>query len=73
MTWMEERSAWRGDPTALWPEARSVIMVAEAYTPEGDPLAALSDRDRGVISVYARNRDYHDVLKNEAQTVSAAP
>jgi epoxyqueuosine reductase QueG len=30
---MAERMHWRGDPTALWPEARSVIMLAEAYTP----------------------------------------
>jgi epoxyqueuosine reductase len=33
MAWMAERMHWRGDPTALWPEARSVIMLAEAYTP----------------------------------------
>ncbi|MCB2122574.1 MAG: epoxyqueuosine reductase, partial [Rhodobacteraceae bacterium] len=29
MAWMEERMGWRGDPTALWPEARTVIMLAE--------------------------------------------
>ena len=28
MAWMEERSHWRGDPAQLWPEARSVIMLA---------------------------------------------
>jgi epoxyqueuosine reductase len=55
--------AWRGDPTALWPEARSVIMLAEVYTPDHDPLAILQHRDRGAISVYAQNRDYHDLVK----------
>ena len=28
MAWMAERMAWRGNPSALWPEARSVIMLA---------------------------------------------
>ncbi len=63
MAWMEEREAWRGSAAALWPEARSVIMLAEAYTPEVDPMAGLAQRDRGVVSVYAQGKDYHDLVK----------
>ncbi|MDF0601159.1 tRNA epoxyqueuosine(34) reductase QueG [Psychromarinibacter sp. C21-152] len=63
MGWMAERMGWRGDPAALWPEARSVIMLAEMYTPEVDPLAVLERPDRGAVSVYAQGRDYHDVVK----------
>ncbi|MCL4675259.1 MAG: tRNA epoxyqueuosine(34) reductase QueG, partial [Pararhodobacter sp.] len=63
MGWMEERMGWRGDPAALWPEARSVIMLAELYTPSHDPRAVLAQREAGAISVYAQNRDYHDVVK----------
>jgi len=63
MGWMAERMAWRGNPAALWPEARSVIMLAEPYTPEGDPTEVLGHPDRGAISVYAQNRDYHDIVK----------
>ena len=63
MGWMAERTGWRGSPAALWPEARSVVMLAEVYTPEADPLAVLARRDRGAISVYARGRDYHDIVK----------
>ena len=63
MGWMAEREAWRGNPAALWPEARSVIMLAEVYTPEGDPMAGLAARDRGVVSVYAQGKDYHDLVK----------
>ncbi len=55
--------AWRGDPAALWPEARSVVMLAEVYGPVGDPLAVLEMRDRGAVSVYAQGADYHDVVK----------
>jgi epoxyqueuosine reductase len=67
MAWMADRINWRASPEALWPEARSVIMLAEPYTPantpDGDPLAVLDHPDRAAISVYAQGRDYHDVVK----------
>lgn len=63
MGWMAERMGWRGDPSALWPEARSIVMLAESYRPEGDPLAVLDARDRGAVSVYAQGKDYHDLVK----------
>lgn len=63
MGWMADRLAWRQDPTALWPAVRSVVMVADAYTPAGDPLAPLELPNRAAISVYAQGRDYHDRLK----------
>ena len=69
MAWMEERMGWRGDPAALWPEARSVVMLAEVYTPDTDPLKALERRDRATISVYAQNRDYHDLVKKRLKRV----
>ena len=63
MTWMAEREAWRSNAAALWPQARSVIMLAEMYTPIADPLAVLAQRDHAAISVYAQGRDYHDLVK----------
>jgi len=63
MGWMGERVDWRGSAAALWPEARSVIMLAEPYTPEGDPLAVLGQPERAAISVYAQGKDYHDLVK----------
>ncbi len=63
MEWMAKRAEWRGNPAALWPQARSVVMLAEAYTPEHDPTAVLEERDRAAISVYAQNRDYHELVK----------
>lgn len=70
MGWMAERMAWRGDPTALWPAARSVVMLAEPYTPAHDPLEILEQRDRAAISVYAQNRDYHDLVKKRLKRVA---
>ncbi len=69
MNWMAERMHWRGAPDILWPEANSIVMLAEPYTPEVDPLAALDARDCGTISVYAQNRDYHDVVKKRLKRV----
>lgn len=63
MGWLAERADQRTQPTTLWPEARTVIALGVSYAPEGDPLAALSQPDRGNISVYARHRDYHDLIK----------
>lgn len=63
MSWMAERMGWRGSASALWPEAQSVIMLAENYAPAHDPLDDLKDGSRAAISVYAQNRDYHDLVK----------
>ncbi|MDJ0639076.1 MAG: tRNA epoxyqueuosine(34) reductase QueG [Paracoccaceae bacterium] len=70
MGWLADRADWRGDPRVLWPEVRSIIMLAEPYTPEHDPLEDLAHRDRGVVSVYARGRDYHDVVKKRLKRLA---
>lgn len=70
MGWMEETAARRADPQTLWPEARSVIMLALTYGPESDPLDLIDRRERGAVSVYARNRDYHDLVKKRLKQVA---
>ncbi len=70
MGWLADRTAWRAQPNVLWPEARSVVMLAEPYTPAEDPLATLDRKDRATISVYARNRDYHDLVKKRLKRVA---
>lgn len=65
MGWLAERMEQRKSPQGLWPEVRSVISLGMSYAPEGDALATLSQPDRGNVSVYARNRDYHDVIKGK--------
>jgi epoxyqueuosine reductase len=63
MAWMETTAQRRGDPRALWPEVRSVIMLGLNYGPDHDPLASLKHRDRGAVSVYARGDEYHEIVK----------
>jgi epoxyqueuosine reductase len=63
MHWLADRAHQRSHPQSLWPAANTVICLGLSYAPAADPLAALAQPGRGAISVYARNRDYHDVLK----------
>ena len=70
MGWMADRMHWRGNPVALWPEAKSVLMLAESYAPEHDPREVLSMTDRGAISVYAQNKDYHDLVKKRLKRLA---
>ena len=69
MGWLGDRAEARADPRALWSKARTVVSVALNYAPEGDPLAILQRDDRGAISVYARGRDYHDVMKTKLKAL----
>lgn len=70
MEWIVEKAARRQHPQALWPDAKSVIMLGLNYGPEIDPLAYIEEKERGVISVYAQGRDYHDVVKKKLKRVA---
>jgi epoxyqueuosine reductase len=70
MGWMADTAARRADPRVLWPEVASIIMLGTNYGPEQDPLPALEQRSAGTISVYARHRDYHDVIKGRLKLLA---
>ncbi|MEL6750957.1 MAG: tRNA epoxyqueuosine(34) reductase QueG [Pseudomonadota bacterium] len=71
MGWMEETATRRADPRALWGDAKSAIVLAMNYGPERDPLEVLEQRSRAALSVYARHRDYHDVIKGRLKTLAS--
>ena len=70
MDWMAETRERRGDPKALWSEVRSIVMFAMNYGPDEDPRGILEKPDKAAISVYARNRDYHDVIKGRLKEIA---
>ena len=70
MDWLATHAARRRHPSALWPEARSIVMLGASYAPGRDPLAVLAEPDRAAISVYAQGRDYHDVLKSRLKRIA---
>jgi epoxyqueuosine reductase len=69
MDWLAAKADRRVGPSALWPEAKSVIALGLCYAPGDDPLALARRPERGVISVYARNRDYHDVVRKRLKAL----
>jgi len=70
MDWIAETLERRSEPAALWPQVRSIIVLAMNYGPDHDPREVLDKRDRGAISVYAQNRDYHDVMKGRLKEIA---
>lgn len=72
MDWMATRTAERADPRALWSAVRSVMMLALSYTPDADPRCEPRPAGTGRISVYARGRDYHDIVKGRLKQLAGA-
>jgi epoxyqueuosine reductase len=71
MDWMATHAERRRHPKSLWPDAKSAIVLAFSYTPDHDPLANLANKTCGNISVYARGKDYHDVIKPKLKQVAS--
>lgn len=63
MGWMEDTLERRVHPQAMWKGARSAVVLGVNYGPDHNPLDVLEQRDRAAISVYAKGKDYHDLLK----------
>lgn len=70
MGWMEETAARRSSPDVMWPEAKSAIMLAANYGQGLDAFQRLQQKSTGVISTYALNRDYHDVVKGRLKRLA---
>ena len=70
LDWLARNADRRARPDALWPEARSAIVLGMNYGPPGNPLDKNNDAGRGAISVYARGDDYHDVIKPKLKTLA---
>ena len=71
MNWMPDTLERRKTPTAMWPQAVSAIVLATNYGPESNPLDRLQLKSKGNISVYALNRDYHDVVKGKLKQLAS--
>lgn len=71
MAWMATHADRRQSPAHLWPEVRSIVMLGMSYAPARDPLDALEETQRGAISVYAKGKDYHDILKGKLKQLAA--
>jgi epoxyqueuosine reductase len=71
MDWLRTTAAKRMQPKNMWPDAKSAIVLGMNYGPDHNPMDNLSARTAGNISVYARGRDYHDVLKGKLKQLAS--
>lgn len=67
MGWMQDRADWRTDPLRMMPTAKSIVMLGLSYTPKTNPL---EERNAAQVSVFARGRDYHDVMKKRLKALA---
>ncbi|NLS01969.1 tRNA epoxyqueuosine(34) reductase QueG [Rhizobium sp. P32RR-XVIII] len=70
MEWMADTQERRADPLTLWSDAKSIVVFGLNYGPDEDPRDVLEKPDKAAISVYARNRDYHDVIKGRLKEIA---
>ena len=71
MQWMKDTRDRRVSPVAMWPDARSALVLGMNYAPDHDPMENLHMQSHGNISVYARGRDYHDVIKGKLKQMAS--
>ena len=70
MDWLATTAERRASPKAMWSEAQSAIVFAMNYGQDLDAFERLERKSQGVISVYALNRDYHDVVKGKLKKIA---
>ncbi|MEP3248456.1 MAG: tRNA epoxyqueuosine(34) reductase QueG [Sneathiella sp.] len=70
MDWLVAKQDWRRHPQSLWSEARSAVVLGLNYGPVSDPRALADHPDRGIISVYAQGKDYHDIVKKRLKRIA---
>ena len=70
MSWLKDTAGRRKSPHALWPDARSIILLGLNYGGQADPFAALKNTSHGTVSIYAKRADYHDVIKGKLKQLA---
>lgn len=71
MAWMADTVARRHHPQALWPDARSAVVLGVNYGPDTDPRDVLEDGMAAAISVYAHGDDYHELIKGRLKQLAS--
>jgi epoxyqueuosine reductase len=76
MEYMQRHAALRSDPQLLVPGTVRVICLTMNYLPAESDLdlewRRLADPTQAVVSMYARGRDYHKVLRQRLQDFAKA-
>ena len=67
MKWLERHYEKKVNPKILWDKVKCILVLGINYSQEiNSSVKALS---KGNISIYAKNKDYHDVIKKKLQNL----
>jgi epoxyqueuosine reductase len=67
MAWLAETAKQRPKPCSFFPQAKSILIVALNYFPKD--IHYIMPKDYSTISIYARGRDYHKVLRKKLKSI----
>lgn len=70
LSWMVNNAEKRADARKIWDQVQSAFVVGLNYGPDTDPREDFDRTDKAYISVYARNKDYHDIMKKRLKQVA---
>ncbi len=70
MDWLETTLERRSHPNNMWDGAISAIVLGTNYAPNQNPLDELLNKNNGAISCYAKNDDYHDLIKKRLKILA---
>jgi len=68
--WMANNAEKRSSAANIWDQVQSAFVVGLNYGPDHDPRVDFDRPDKSYISVYARNKDYHDTMKKRLKNVA---
>ena len=78
MDYLQRHAALRADPSRLLPGARRVIAARMDYLPRDAPddwaqreFDRIAKPNEAVVSIYARGRDYHKILRERLQKLAS--
>ncbi len=70
MQWLADSYVRRSTPQNMWADVKSAVVLGMNYAPDHDPMDNIKRTDTGNISVYARGRDYHDIMKGKLKLLA---
>ena len=71
MEWLEQTIESRLSPEKMWQNAKTAIIFAKNYGPDHNPMDNISQSEHGNISVYARSKDYHGIIKGRLKQIAS--
>jgi len=67
MKWLERHLEKKINPKKIWNKVKTIVVLGINYSPKQNPLILNKDKKTANISVYAKNIDYHQVIREKLE------